>query len=108
MPGSGPDILKEFKIAPGALDLPEVTLCKALPTTPYHRPPSLHGLDLVTLPTPAKDVGKVLEPPRYHLYRFIIDLPTHIISSNLGFLPFSPPLAGQHGPSSTRSSPPTT
>jgi hypothetical protein len=107
MPGSGPDILKELKIALGALELPEVTLCQALPATPYHRPASLHGLDLETLATPAKYARKVFEPPRYHLYRFVIDLPAHIVSSSLEFDQYSQCLAGQYCPSSTNSSPPT-
>jgi hypothetical protein len=83
MPGSGPDILVQFKIALGALELPKVTLCSTLPAAPYHRPAPLHGLDLKSLAAPPKDTRKVLEPPRHHLHRFVIDLPAHIISSNL-------------------------
>jgi hypothetical protein len=83
MPGTSPDILKKFKIALGALDPPEVALDSALPTASYPRPAPLDGINLETLAPPAKDARKVLEPPRYHLHRFVIDLPAHIISSNL-------------------------
>jgi hypothetical protein len=107
MPGPGLDILKQLKIALGALDLPKVTLSPAVPTTPHHRPATLYGLDLKTLAAPAKDARKMLESPRYHLYRLVIDLPTHFVSSNSKFAVSLQRLTGQYCPSSTNASSPT-